>query len=739
MYLQLAPLTNNGALRSRKQKVFMKTNFVRHTALGLASGLVFILGCARPSAEAEQPRTVVAPMPPTVLIAQAAPTVEQLPATAPVAPAPENPPAAVAVDTNGPAILQRIPPTTRPESVTLTPGLGEVVKLVQAGVGEEVILAYVEKYSGAFNLGADQILYLNDLGVSSTVVTSMLKHDGSNVAASAAPAVQTQAVSNVPLTPVYPAAPAPAPQAEATAPAPPPSTEVSYFYDSLSPYGSWIYLSGYGWCWQPTVAVSAPAWRPYSDRGRWYWSDSGWYWNSDYSWGWAAFHYGRWYHHGRAGWMWTPGTVWGPSWVSWRHSDGYYGWAPLPPEAYYHHGVGFTYYGRGVSVGFDFGLTAFHYSFVSYRHFGDHHHHRHHVSRHHSHDIYRNTTVVNNYVVGNNNTIINRGVGRETVAARGGANTIREVTVRERPARELGGVRAGVRADQVERRGSESVVYRPELPKTPPVVRTASYPARGSSSAGQTTVTRRSENGTVPSGNNPITYNRSTVSGGVVGGSPAVEAPSARSPRGSAVSRGSESPRATTAITRNNSPIANAPVTTRIAPDANRPARGTSTESARPNRSLFGDSGASAPAAEVRRSEPSTRGLSTPTPGAAPQRGSISRGGDSGGAGVSTRSSAQPSYSAPAQRSYSAPSAPASAPQAYGRVETRQPERSSPRAVEQSSRSSAPSYSAPAPAQVAPRASTPSGGSPSSGRGSSGGGRSESGSRGNERGNERGR
>ena len=708
----------------------MKTNFVRHTALGLASGLVFILGCARPSAEAEQPRTVVAPTPPPVLVAQAAPTIGQPPAavTAPVAPAPEAPPTVAAADTNGPAILQRIPPSTRPESVTLTPGLGEVVKLAQAGVGEEVILAYVEKYAGAFNLGADQILYLNDLGVSSTVVTSMLKHDGSSVASAPAPsALQTHAVSNVPLNPVYPAAPAPAPQAEVAAPAPPPSTEVSYFYDSLSPYGSWVYLSGYGWCWQPTVAVSAPEWRPYSDRGRWYWSDSGWYWNSDYSWGWAAFHYGRWYHHGRAGWVWTPGTVWGPSWVSWRYSEGYCGWAPLPPEAYYRSGFGFTYYGRGVSVGFDFGLSDYHYSFVSIGNFCDYAPYRHYVPRHQVRNIYHNTTVINNYVVGNNNTIINRGVNRETVIARNGANSVREVSVRERSTRDLGGERAGVRADQIERRGNESVVYRPELPKTPPVVRTASYPTRGNASVGQTVAPRRNENGTVPSGNNPVTFNRSTVSGGVVGGSPAVEAPSTRSGRGSEnSSRGADSPRGTPGLTRNNTPVGNAPATTRATPDANTAAHGASTDTARPSRSIFGDSGSRTPVSETRRSEPSTPVISTPAPGAVPQRGSISRGSEAGTAGVSTRSSAQPNYNAPAARSYSAPSAPASAPPSYGRNESRQPVTSSPRAAEQ------------APRSTAPQVSAPSGGSPSSGHGSSGGssggGRTESGSRGNERG-----
>ena len=279
----------------------MKTNFVR-CSVGLAAGLAFILGCSRPSAQPDQPKAVAAP-PPVALVAQAAP-VAPPPAAVVAAPAGADTP-----DTNAPAILDRIPPSNKPENVPMSQGLAEVVKLAQAGVGEEVILAYIEKYSDRFSVGADQILYLNDLGVSSTVITSMLKHDGNtepSVANAAPPLVQTQAVSNVPQTPVVEQ---PAPQMVATGGAPPPtSPEVSYFYDTLSPYGSWIYLSGYGWCWQPTVAVSVSTWRPYCDNGSWYWSDGGWYWHSDYSWGWAAFHYGRWYHHGRAGWVWTPGS-----------------------------------------------------------------------------------------------------------------------------------------------------------------------------------------------------------------------------------------------------------------------------------------------------------------------------------------------------------------------------------------------------------------------------------------------
>src|SRR6185436_17214654 len=153
--------------------------------------------------------------------------------TAPAVPAPDG--------ANPPAILERIEPTVKADSVAVSPGLAEIAKLAQAGVSEEVMLAYVDKYSGSFNVGADQILYLNDLGVSSTVITSMLKHDGSTTADVAAATSPAPVPANAPGTPVYTEATAPT---VATAVAPPPtSTEVSYFYDSLSPYGSWIYLS----------------------------------------------------------------------------------------------------------------------------------------------------------------------------------------------------------------------------------------------------------------------------------------------------------------------------------------------------------------------------------------------------------------------------------------------------------------------------------------------------------------
>ncbi|MEK7753950.1 MAG: DUF6600 domain-containing protein [Acidobacteriota bacterium] len=115
---------------------------------------------------------------------------------------------------------------------------------------------------------------------------------------------------------------------------------VSYFHESLSPYGQWFQEPLYGWCWTPyDVSVD---WRPYSD-GHWEYTDYGWGWASNERWGWAPYHYGRWFFDDSYGWVWVPGTVWAPAWVAWRYGDDYVGWAPLPPTAGWDVSVGLTF------------------------------------------------------------------------------------------------------------------------------------------------------------------------------------------------------------------------------------------------------------------------------------------------------------------------------------------------------------------------------------------------------------
>ncbi|WP_240543653.1 DUF6600 domain-containing protein [Spirosoma foliorum] len=107
------------------------------------------------------------------------------------------------------------------------------------------------------------------------------------------------------------------------------SVPIESFYNELAPYGQWIQYPGYGNVWLPNAG---PDFQPYASAGHWVVTEYGNTWVSDYAWGWAPFHYGRWiFDQAYGGWLWIPGSDWGPAWVSWRSGGGYYGWAPLAP------------------------------------------------------------------------------------------------------------------------------------------------------------------------------------------------------------------------------------------------------------------------------------------------------------------------------------------------------------------------------------------------------------------------
>src|SRR5919109_5545045 len=108
---------------------------------------------------------------------------------------------------------------------------------------------------------------------------------------------------------------------------------LNFFYDNLTPYGDWIDVADYGYCFQPYLAQRDPNWRPYAD-GYWAYTDAGWTWVSYEDFGWATYHYGRWANLGDYGWVWFPGEGldWGPAWVSWRTGGGYVGLGPFAPR-----------------------------------------------------------------------------------------------------------------------------------------------------------------------------------------------------------------------------------------------------------------------------------------------------------------------------------------------------------------------------------------------------------------------
>ncbi|AGC46817.1 hypothetical protein MYSTI_05540 [Myxococcus stipitatus DSM 14675] len=118
---------------------------------------------------------------------------------------------------------------------------------------------------------------------------------------------------------------------QVTATSPTLGSPVSTFRDVLSPYGTWTQLPEAGWVWQPSASVVGDGFVPYSTGGQWAMSDWGWTFQTDWAWGWAPFHYGRWFLQPSVGWVWWPDDEWAPSWVDWRWGDGFVGWVPFAP------------------------------------------------------------------------------------------------------------------------------------------------------------------------------------------------------------------------------------------------------------------------------------------------------------------------------------------------------------------------------------------------------------------------
>lgn len=359
------------------------------------------------------------------------------------------PPPSALPDTDSMAALDVPTSPALPSNIYPTSPLAQVIKLMQAGVSDDVIKNYVNNSTSTFNLDSDKIIYLRDIGLPDDVVTAMMQRDQVLQQQMAAAAYQ-------------PPAPAPEPVVAAEAAPAPPTEEVTvnYFYDSLAPYGTWINVEGYGRCWRPSVVALNAGWSPYCDGGHWIYTDDGWYWYSTYSWGWAPFHYGRWFHHARFGWCWVPDTVWGPSWVTWRYSDAYCGWAPLPPGAVYREGAGFFYNGASVSVGFDFGIGASLFTFVSTRDFCDPHPRRYRVAPREVTQIYNHTTIINNFDVDrNHHHFINHGIdpGRITAVTH---SDIRPIPIRDATT-PIG------RGEQLGRDGRTLIVNRPHFSTSP--------------------------------------------------------------------------------------------------------------------------------------------------------------------------------------------------------------------------------------------------------------------------------
>lgn len=384
---------------------------------------------------------------------------------------------------------------------TLSKTAAEVLKMYESGVGAEVLAAHVKHSPKPFQLAADQIIYFTDLGVPDSVTTAMIERDQAlGYTAEETPPAKSPSAGKQP----DPPAQTPSAIAQTIVVKEPAAVTTQVFYSALSPYGTWMHVGEYGWVWQPTAATVNVHWRPYYDRGHWMYTDAGWYWHSGYSWGWAPFHYGRWSLHSGHGWIWVPGNVWSPSWVSFRYTDNYCGWAPLPPRAHYSAAAGFTYHGSRVSIGFDFGLSHRHYTFVSRKHFGHHSHHRRRADRAKTQQVFNDSTVVNNYIVGDNNTIINKGISRDRIAG-GNFGEIRKIALRD-----VAIANQAARTLRVANQNKVIPVYRPKVidKKTGP---TESQLARQRTRPTQKRILSRSKTIPTPSRSAAPSYRNKTL------------------------------------------------------------------------------------------------------------------------------------------------------------------------------------------------------------------------------------
>jgi hypothetical protein len=156
------------------------------------------------------------------------------------------------------AQVTAITDTAQPPAVQLGYGASQILRLAQAKVGDDTIMAYIQNSGNSYALSADQIIYLRQQGVSSGVIATMLNQPRTGVAAAPPPTYASDTTSyTATAAPAYTASAAPAYTATAaptvtyvqTAPATTyyyPPAYYPYYYPSY--YGCYPGLSlSFGW------------------------------------------------------------------------------------------------------------------------------------------------------------------------------------------------------------------------------------------------------------------------------------------------------------------------------------------------------------------------------------------------------------------------------------------------------------------------------------------------------------
>lgn len=124
-------------------------------------------------------------------------------------------------------------PTAEAPEVKLSPGAEEISRLVLAGIDPSVIEAFVEKSPTPYPLQAKEIVRLHELGVPSSILAAMIRHEG-QVRPRLTPA-SASAAADSQHRPAY-AAQTPGERAAAVAPAPAYPAPAAYAYPPVSYY-----------------------------------------------------------------------------------------------------------------------------------------------------------------------------------------------------------------------------------------------------------------------------------------------------------------------------------------------------------------------------------------------------------------------------------------------------------------------------------------------------------------------
>lgn len=158
-------------------------------------------------------------------------------------PAPAGKPGGAIIITNKTEASARTP--------YLSAGLPEIVKMHKAGVDASVLLAFVQNSPTAYHPSAKEIIYLRDQGLSSEIISAMLRRGGELRERAAEAAREERSRATPPPAPAAPATPAP-PQAAAPAP-------VVVYANPVQPvYTAPSYVS------YPAYSYASPAYYNYS-------------------------------------------------------------------------------------------------------------------------------------------------------------------------------------------------------------------------------------------------------------------------------------------------------------------------------------------------------------------------------------------------------------------------------------------------------------------------------------------